>query len=388
MGDWMSWMPVSETPEGVALTLPGRADVNHIDGVGTIYLAAHYPLQLEGGIGPLDLRGATIDITLRGENVNLRGGKLLWWLVSQLPSSEPEYPWQQSNWAYTGKPVPVSSTLETVSTVFHAEPGQWTYAGTNTTLQGFWGARYVYSPIENVLADTNATLHLVVLNGPSGKPPSGTITISEITINLPDDPQEVSEPSDGMVAVALPDYTTDVVPLLTAGDFVGAEPLLRQLADTGHRGAAFHLGMNYRYGRSGKVDLVLARKYLQIAASTEAEASVELAELYLSGLGVPRDVLAALGHLGRPKLEDWPRALRMRANICISEALPSGCDAEALLVRAAEAGSPGAIVDLGVMLARDGRPNEALDWFYRAEDYDLTDPERLVVEHNIERLHS
>lgn len=161
---------------------------------------------------------------------------------------------------------------------------------------------------------------------------------------------------------------------------------LKQLVDNGHLGAALHLGLNYRYGRSGKVYHVLAMKYFQIAASAEVEASVEIAKLYLYGLGAARDVFSALGHLSRPNLETSPHARRMRANICHSSGLPSGCNAEALLVEAVEASSPGAMVDLGVLLSRNGRPNEALDWFLRARGYDLTSPEQLIVEHNIERL--
>ena len=112
-------MEVRQTRRGVKMTLPGTPDVNHIDGIGTIFLVAHLPLQ-----EALDLRNADLTIRLRGEGVDLKGGRLAWVIVSNVPSSHPGLPWQQTNWAFVGKTLDgyLDGEVHTVTTRLVNDP--------------------------------------------------------------------------------------------------------------------------------------------------------------------------------------------------------------------------------------------------------------------------
>lgn len=366
-------MPSTVTSGGVLLDLPGTPDTNHIDGIGTIFLLAHYPIPRDK---PWDLRDASIEISARAKNLDLHGGKVAWWIVSNTGENKPGLPYEQANWALTGSPLQIGEKFKSISTVLRDDESLWTYAGHNTSTQGVWGDRYGYMPLSKALSNVDATLHLVIIGGPDGRPPEGQIEINSVTINL-GKPAPQREEDPGKTAIS---YADDVVPLLELGNFAGAEPLLRSLADAGHAGAALHLGNILRYGRLGVPDFVEARHYYQIAAASEPGASIELARLYLEGLGVPRDPMAALGHLSRKELLNQPRAQYLRSNLCLSLSIPLGCDHLQLLESAANSGSARAVVDLAATFAKNGATEDAKKWAAVAASLNLDEPRQAILQ--------
>src|SRR5687768_16803772 len=73
LGAWSSWMPPSLIRDDpglyesfVRLQAPGLLDPNHIDGAGSLSLVAHLGAPFVGSPGTLDLRGAEIEITIKG----------------------------------------------------------------------------------------------------------------------------------------------------------------------------------------------------------------------------------------------------------------------------------------------------------------------------------
>ena len=59
LAPWISWMPVEKTANGVRMTLPGKLDINHLDGIGPLWLLAHLPTE---GVG---VRNSSISIRPR-----------------------------------------------------------------------------------------------------------------------------------------------------------------------------------------------------------------------------------------------------------------------------------------------------------------------------------
>src|SRR6476469_1702466 len=68
LAPWMSWMPVEKTEKGVRMTLPGKLDANHLDGIGPLWLLAHLPKMAVGGPGFVDLDQAEVTIRFRARN--------------------------------------------------------------------------------------------------------------------------------------------------------------------------------------------------------------------------------------------------------------------------------------------------------------------------------
>ena len=70
-------MPVEQTEAGFRFELPGQADLNHIDGVGPIYLLAHLQMPQLADRPVLDLRDAEIAVRLRRGRPLLGGRSLI-----------------------------------------------------------------------------------------------------------------------------------------------------------------------------------------------------------------------------------------------------------------------------------------------------------------------
>lgn len=365
---WRSWMDNQVTAKGVRFVLPGTADVNHIDGIGTIYLVAHLPMHanVDGSPGNSDLRNAKIQLTIKGTNLELHGGKLVWWVVANIPKSEtsPYFTYQQSNWAYTEKmldeKVLQNDTWSNISFTLAPSPVNWTYAGTNTSLKGSWGNRYVRYPIGKLLNNIDETLHFVIIG--AKKPPQGTIEISNIKI-------------DTTTAPKLPEYD-DLVKLMMDKKWEEAAPKLKLLADSGHSGAAFHYANILNYGMIGKVDICAARAYYEEAEHDVIEASVELANQDIKAICNPRNYSSALKRLSRAK--SMPRARFYKAMILLHH-FTEKADIQAViddLKYAADGGYVDAMGELGLIYMGSGKKKEALYWLSLAEQKALASDAR------------
>ena len=284
LAPWLSWMNYQVTEKGIRFVLPGTADVNHIDGIGTIYLVAHLPIGAIGSIKSLDLRNAKIELTIKASNLDLHQGKLVWWIVSDIPKIETNrnFAWQQTNWAYTGKTFNESSlpngAWSTVSVTLDPSPVKWTYAATNTSLHGSWGNRYVRYPITKALKDVNATLHFVIIG--AKKPPQGTIEISNIKLQTTRPPH-------------MPNYD-DLYQLVMDKQWKEAAPGLKLLADNGHAQAAFYYANILKHRLLGKVNVLSAKAYYEEAEHDVIEASVELANKTINTIYNPQNYISSL----------------------------------------------------------------------------------------------
>lgn len=366
---WYSWMEHKITDSGVRFVLPGTADVNHVDGIGTIYLLAHLPIGapgIPGAPGFLDLRNANIELTIRGTDLNLHHGKLAWWIVSNLPTKKtsPYFTYQQTNWAYIGETFNEADVTNhswfdwrwpKVSVVLNPSPMNWKYAGTNTSIKGSWGNRYVHYPIGKALGHVDATLHLVILG--AKKPPEGILEIANIKIHT----------LDTTLSPQLPAFS-DLKKLVVAKKWIEAAPGLKLLADSGHSGAAFHYANILNYGLTGKpVDICAARAYYEAAEYDEAGAAVELATQDITAICNPRNYQSALQRLDRGK--EIPRARYYKAMILLYH-FPEKVNMQEViddLTYAANGDYVDAMGELGLIYARNGDKENALHWFSMAE---------------------
>lgn len=156
---------------------------------------------------------------------------------------------------------------------------------------------------------------------------------------------------------------------LDAGDGEQALAWFKVAASTGHAHAINMVGRCYERGWGTPPDPAEAVKHYRSAAEKGLDwAQFNLANLLLYGLGVARDRsgaynlyrrAAAQGHakalnmLGRFYEEGWDRRRDL--------ALAASCYASA-----AEAGDFRAQFNIGVLLAEQGRREEAVAWFERA----------------------
>jgi hypothetical protein len=345
------------TENGVEFHLPGVPDVNHIDGIGVIYLVTHLPMLAPGSHGPMDLRNARITVRLRGADVNLHNGKLAWWVVGDIPEDrrDPHFAWQQTNWAYTGNTFDQAAMdttgWSTLSLVLDPAPVNWSYAGTNTSTEGAWGRRYARYPIGKTLANVNATLHLIVLG--ADRPPEGKIEIDSVSITT-------------ATAPTLPNYS-DIIAMISRNKWKQAAPELKLLADNGHTGAAYHYANVLNYGLAGHADKCSARAYYAEAEQEEASAAVELAVMDLYGICSARDTGSALKRLKRNP--DDPRSRYLLSRLLL-EGAEDEADTNIIrqhLLFAADAGYVLAMGDLGLMYMDSGNDDEALFWLTLAE---------------------
>ena len=53
---WGTWMPYEQTEAGIRFRMPGTPDINHINGIGVIYLISHLPMGASGANSFKDLR--------------------------------------------------------------------------------------------------------------------------------------------------------------------------------------------------------------------------------------------------------------------------------------------------------------------------------------------
>lgn len=195
-GAWTTWLqPSVVTGDSGAYTdytnlrLPGNVDPNHLDGVGALWLVSHLSTPALGSPGILNLANAKIDITIRGENFDPNGAKLVFWIASYLPDGQVSGGYyaglQVTNWAFTGDDLAsqVTSDWQTLTVTLDTDPADWTYSGINFSGQGDWANRYAYMPLDQALSNVDATLHLVLISDSPSTMPTGALDIENITIS-------------------------------------------------------------------------------------------------------------------------------------------------------------------------------------------------------------
>ena len=196
MGAWKTWMASSvvQEPGGphesfTRLSAPGWLDPNHIDGIGALRLVAHLSIPVAGSPGALNLNGAEFEITIRATDYEANGGKLVIWLCRYVPEEGVFKNYYvnlvANNWANTGNDLHeqlVDGEWVTITVSLSDDPADWTYAGENHVQQGDWGDRYQPYSLTETVNNTNATLHLVVINDEQDEHPTGFLDIANITV--------------------------------------------------------------------------------------------------------------------------------------------------------------------------------------------------------------
>jgi len=347
-------MPTKKVSDGIEIRLPGRVDENHLDGIGPIYLIAHLPMSSLTVSNSHDLRDAEIVLSVRTKDLDLAGGRVCWWIVSEIPKQicDSAYPWQQTNWALTGRHVALaadsSEQAQLFTTILSPDPSLWTYAGTNDTVP--WAGRYREFPIARSLASSNGSLHLVVVGCDPSRMPSGSITLRSIAIR-------VAEPT-------LCPKAEDVERVIVAGDWVAARPVLERAAAEGQSGPAFHLGNALKYGFGGEIDYHRSFAYYAAAAHDEPEAAIEQADLLMKGLGTVQDYGAAIRVLSRERVRELPRAKYLLGMIhWRGKGMPVDLAvARELLESAANRGQDIAMFPAGMVCMELGDAEQAYRW--------------------------
>jgi hypothetical protein len=351
LGPWISWMPTEETANGVRMTLPGKLDVNHLDGIGPLWLLAHLPTIGAGGPGAVDLDQAEVTIRFRAQDLDLKGARIVWWVTRQLPKSEaaPDYPWQETNWALTCCDLAksLSEKWATVTVKIDTDRSRWTYGGTNWMQLGDYGGRYVEYPLEKVVENTAGTLHLAIVGNNASRPPAGKIEISRITLRT-------KRPG-------IPLTVADMRPLMAAQAWDSVRWHLTRLLPTDDPVVNYHYGRLLAAGLGGPLDYEKGAVYLQKGYALP-EARYELAKLYFSGFGVPRDQAKAVRILQETTTNVGASELLGRA---YAFGIGVAADKEKAMNYfryAAERGDASAMHELGERL-EDTDPAEAYYWF-------------------------
>jgi hypothetical protein len=379
LAPWQSWMPVERTTDGVQMTLPGRLDPNHLDGIGPLWLLAHMVMTSVGAPGYLDLNDAEISIRLRARNVELKGARLLWWLAARLPQTDTaqDYPWQETNWALTCcdlGPV-LGPKWQTYKVKLNQDPSRWTYAGGANLTLGDWGERFLEYPLAKVMKPFTGTLHLAIVGRNAATPPTGKIEIGEISIRTK--------------TPAIPLPLDDIGLFIARHEWETARWHLKRLLPTDYAPVNYHYGRFLVRGIGGPQNYSEGAAYLQ-KAQAMPEARYELAELYFHGLGVPRDPGRAVQLLETEGTRNLPEA-RYRLGLAYEAGIGTDKDDRRALqdfLYAAQRGHSHAMHELArKLLAND--PEQSYFWYRLSRDRltrDLIGAQVEMLDWNINRL--
>jgi hypothetical protein len=351
LGPWISWMPTEKTANGVRMTLPGKLDINHLDGIGPLWLLAHLPTAGAGGPGFVDLEQAEVSIRFRAQDLDLKGARIVWWVTRQLPKEDvdPDYEWQETNWALTCCDLAkkLSEKWSTVTVKMDTDPSRWTYGGTNRMQLGDYGGRYVEYPLSKVVKGTAGTLHLAIVGSTASRPPTGKIEISSISLRT-------RRPG-------IPLKVEDMTPLMLAGAWDAVRWHLTRLMPTDDPVVNYHYGRLLVTGLGGPQDYDKGAIYLQKGYALP-EARYELAKLYFYGLGVPKDQAKAVEILKATPTDMDAVELLGRAYAFGIGVAPDREKAMEYFQEAAEHGNPSAMHELAKRL-QDSDPGEAYYWY-------------------------
>ncbi len=351
LGPWISWMPTERTADGVRMTLPGRLDNNHLDGIGPLWLLAHLPTIGAGGPGFVDLDQAELSIRFRARDLDLKGARIVWWVTRQLPKEEtdPAYAWQETNWALTCCDLAkrLSEKWSTVTVKIDTDPSRWTYGGTNWMQLGDYGGRYVEYPLSKVVKGTAGTLHLAIVGTNASRPPTGKIEISNISLRT-------KRPG-------IPLTVEDMTPLIRARAWDAVRWHLNRLMPTDDPVVNYHYGRLLVTGLGGPLDYEKGATCLQKGYALP-EARYELAKLYFYGLGVPRDPAKAVEILQAATTNIDASELLGRAYAFGIGVAADKDKAISYFHYAAERGHASAMHELAERL-EDSDPGEAYYWF-------------------------
>jgi Sel1 repeat-containing protein len=351
LAPWISWMPVEKTADGVRMTLPGKLDINHLDGIGPLWLLAHLPTMGAGGPGFVDLDQAEVSIRFRAQDLDLKGARIVWWVTRQLPKEEaaPDYEWQETNWALTCCDLAksLSEKWSTVTVRIDTDPSRWTYGGTNWMQLGDYGGRYVEYPLSKVVKGTAGTLHLAIVGTNASRPPTGKIEISRISLRT-------KRPG-------IPLSVEDMTPLMRAQAWDAVRWHLSRLMPTDNPVVNYHYGRLLVTGLGGPLDYEKGAVYLQKGYALP-EARYELAKLYFYGLGVDRNPAKAVEILQATTANIDACELLGRAYAYGIGVAPNKEKATPYFRYAAERGNAIAMAELAKRLT-DNDPAEAYYWY-------------------------
>jgi DNA-binding transcriptional ArsR family regulator len=346
---WITWMPAETTANGVRMTLPGKLDINHLDGIGPLWLLAHMPVDGIDGPGYVDLDQAEVTIRFRALDLDLKGARIVWWVTTHLPKTEtdPSYKIQETNWALTCCDLAknLGEKWSSVTVKIDADASRWTYGGTNWMQLGDYGGRYVKYPLEKVLKHNNGTLHLAVVGTSASRPPTGKIEISSISLRT-------KQPGTRLTV-------EEIFSRFESWEAVRWH--LKRLMPTDDPVANYHYGRLLMKGLGGPLDYEAGAVYLQKGYALP-EARYELATLYIYGLGVPRDQAKAVQILQETTTNIDASDLLGRAYAFGIGVAPDEAKAIPYFRYAAERGHPMAMEELAKRLLKSD-PAEAYYWY-------------------------
>lgn len=210
MGPWTTWMAPSVVTEiggehesFTRLNAPGWYDPNHLEGVGALRLVAHLSIPTVGSPGVLNLENAEFEITVRATDFQANNGKLVVWLCTYVPEEGIYKNYYvglvATNWANTGNdmvPSLVEGEWVTVTVRLSNDLDDWTYGGENHFLQGDNADRYQPLDLGYTMQNTNATLHLVMINDELNDYPTGFLDIANITVRTHEPARPVGASGD------------------------------------------------------------------------------------------------------------------------------------------------------------------------------------------------
>ncbi|RZJ30517.1 MAG: sel1 repeat family protein, partial [Brevundimonas sp.] len=186
--------------------------------------------------------------------------------------------------------APVTSVVDVTMEVTHDQPFAYTVFG---------GADIDQEQVTYRIVDGSAQNGTVTIDPDSGRyvfTPDAGYTGAASFQYVVSDGQLDSAPATITLNVraqgddpVLPTFQQAVDDYLLAGDPQGFYRYVVLLADAGDINAAYHYGTWLHSGVHVTQDTTLAAQYLALAATTVPDAALQLADMYLSGDGVPRD---------------------------------------------------------------------------------------------------
>jgi len=139
-----------------------------------------YVPELTASLDALDLTATTLSVTLKSENLDLKGGQLYFWFQSHMPDGK------YVNYAYTAQPVNLllgnNGDYNSIQIKLSSAPADWTCLGSSVARANTYGC----APLLDAMTRVNVDLGFIILPVDAlplqeAQPP-GTISIRSITL--------------------------------------------------------------------------------------------------------------------------------------------------------------------------------------------------------------
>jgi len=191
---WISWLglhactiDVPVANDRMVLESPWWLDPNHAPpGAGYLGLVTWTyvdgePDEATYGVPTVDLRGVTLRVALRAENLDLKGSHLNFWFQTTMPDG------RFANFVYRRAPIEKrlpsnGSDLELVEITLSGEPEAWTCLSSAADRSDFYGCMDVQDAMREVDQDFGLILFPVSGSPLAEDQPSGRIEIQSFEL--------------------------------------------------------------------------------------------------------------------------------------------------------------------------------------------------------------